>query len=207
MKLPGPICFFTGLLPIDLGTLCRNASPLPAPTGVKPPKARNTPQFAYRGLLFPLEHRPVLSYRTGGRRFGARRAGGTRKHAGIDLIAPVGTPIQAVADGTVIQFYLFYLGSYAVEVNHGNFICRYCEVQDPSEQIDMGGKVQRGQVIAKVGSLEGSSRSMLHLEMYCSTASPRKSPLTIKSNPPFQRRKDLIDPTPSMDAATTEKIK
>jgi hypothetical protein len=39
---------------------------------------------------------------------------------------------------------------------------------------------------------------MLHFEMYDNSAT---GPLTNRRNPPFQRRSDLIDPTPYLDAA------
>jgi murein DD-endopeptidase MepM/ murein hydrolase activator NlpD len=38
-----------------------------------------------------------------GARFGMVRNGGTRAHQGVDLYAPVGTPIFAVADGQIVQ--------------------------------------------------------------------------------------------------------
>ena len=62
-------------------------------------------------MPFPLAKVPELSFKTAGRKFGAPRDGGKRKHAGCDLIAPLGTEIFAVEDGVVIQDSLpFYTG-------------------------------------------------------------------------------------------------
>jgi murein DD-endopeptidase MepM/ murein hydrolase activator NlpD len=52
---------------------------------------------------FPLPFRPKEDYHTGGRKFGAGREGGGRKHATCDLIAPKGTEIYAVEDGEVVR--------------------------------------------------------------------------------------------------------
>ena len=66
-----------------------------------------------------------------------------------------------------------------------------------------GKKVTAGQPIARMGKMFTSA--MLHLEMYSGEAS---GPLTQRNqapskkfgaNTPFQRRKDLIDPTPFLD--------
>jgi murein DD-endopeptidase MepM/ murein hydrolase activator NlpD len=124
------------------------------------------------GLLFPLEERPQVSYKSGGRNFGANRAGG-RKHAGIDLYAPVGTPVRAMADGKVLQVYQFYLGTWVIEVDHGSFIARYGEVKQTNIRVKVNEEVTRGQVLGQVGKLQGLKASMLHLEMYSSTKSPK----------------------------------
>ena len=51
--------------------------------------------------VFPLHQRPSIDFESGARFFGARRSGGKRKHAGCDLLMPVGTPVLAMADGTL----------------------------------------------------------------------------------------------------------
>ena len=72
-------------------------------------------------FIFPLRQRPVSSYHDGGRKFGARRSNGTRKHAGCDLIAPRGTEVLAMDSGKVIRGpYHFYSGAYALEIRHSN---------------------------------------------------------------------------------------
>ena len=162
-------------------------------------------QRTLSGMLFPLPQRPSESYKSGARRFGSKRARG-RRHAGIDLYAPVGTPVRALADGKVLQVYLFYLGTMAIEVDHGSFIARYGELQGGSVQVRIDSRIDRGQKLGEVGKLKGLDFSMLHLEFYGTAESPSLEGrgLTQKSNPPFQRRNDLIDPTPSIDLASME---
>lgn len=149
---------------------------------------------------FPLRSVPTLSYRTGPRRFGAPRDGGVRLHAGCDLIAPQGTEVLAVEDGVVtLGPYAFYRGTYAIEVRHANFVARYCEISDTAEDVAVGTPVKKGDVIAFVGRMRVSS--MLHFEMYSGTGT---GPLTQRDRSPYQRRSDLIDPTPYLDQWAAE---
>jgi murein DD-endopeptidase MepM/ murein hydrolase activator NlpD len=150
-------------------------------------------------LLFPLFQRPADSYKTSPRHFGSGRSGG-RKHAGCDLYAPVGTAIRAMAQGTIrIAPYDFYGGTWAIEVDHGTFVARYGEVKPNSvKALKAGATVLPGQVIAEVGKLNNYHKSMLHLELYAGTAS---GGLTVRGNPPYQRRADLFNPTTWLDAA------
>lgn len=150
-------------------------------------------------MLFPLPFRPPESYHEPPRSFAAPRDGGNRSHAGCDLYAPVGTPVLAVADGTVLNVYAFYLGTWAVEVDHGAFVARYGEVtKKVAPGVRTGEAVGAGQALGEVGRLDGLAASMLHFEMYDGTAT---GPLTRRDRPPFMRRSDLIDPTPHLDVA------
>lgn len=168
------------------------ATPPPAPS---PPTPGGAIGVTFR---FPLRSRPSLSYKTGGRYFGAPRSSG-RLHAGCDLIAPAGTEILAVADGVLGASYAFYSGTDALEVTHtGGFVVRYGEISGLASGLRRGSSVTRGQLIAYVGRLASGS-SMLHFELYRGTSS---GGLTVRSNPPYQRRADLVDPTSHLDAAT-----
>lgn len=147
-------------------------------------------------LYFPFWNKPALNFRTGARYFGARRSGGRRQHAGVDLIAPFGTKIRAIADGVVVQSpYYFYEGTNALEIRHpGIGVVRYGEISIvKAVKLKAGEQVKAGQLIAYVGRLNSGS-SMLHFELY-SGASTSKGSLTVRGNPPYQRRKDLMNPT------------
>jgi murein DD-endopeptidase MepM/ murein hydrolase activator NlpD len=146
-------------------------------------------------FYFPLDFVPKHDYHTGGRRFGASRSEGTRKHAGCDLIAPEGTKIYAVHDGTIVRGpYHFYHGTHAIEVDHGDFTVRYCEIKKVAQGLRVGSQIAAGQVIAYVGKMYHSS--MLHFEIYSGVAS---GALTQPNNSPYRRRSDLKDPTPYLD--------
>ncbi|WP_161988421.1 M23 family metallopeptidase [Elioraea sp. Yellowstone] len=158
--------------------------------------------------VFPFRARPQASWHDSPRRFGARRANG-RLHAGCDLYVPHGTEILAAADGVITRFAFFALNSTltqkvsAMEILHaGGWIGRYCEIANTLPAgLKAGSAVKAGQVIAFVGPLMDVldvPSDMLHFEMYAGTASGSLSDF---GRPPFMRRKDLIDPTPYLDAA------
>lgn len=176
----------------------QNAKPVTLQTRAKETKK------VISGLLYPLAIKATADYHDGARRFGSRRAKG-RKHAGIDLYAPAGTVVRAMSDGKVINVYAFYCGTWAIEIDHGSFIARYGEI-DPDQNkifVDKGDTVKRGEQIAVVGVLIGIKvpSNMLHLELYASTS---HASLTEKGSPPYQRRNDLFDPTPSIDKASMQ---
>lgn len=164
------------------------------------------PSDGERKFFFPLSPVPKDSWTVPPRCYGSRRAKGARAHAGCDLYAPIGTVVHAITDGTVVRGPVpFYAGTYSVEIDHGDFLARYGEVQGEAF-VRQGDHVKAGQPIAKVGRLVGISvpSAMLHLELYDKSA---HGPLTVpaaqsartKDGRPFLRRKDLIDPQPRLE--------
>lgn len=160
--------------------------------------------------VFPFRIRPKDSWHESPRRFGARRANG-RLHAGCDLYFPQGTEILAAADGVITRFDFFALNSTltkkvsAMEIVHeGGWTGRYCEIANALPPgLKVGSTVKAGQVIAFVGHLMdvlNVPSDMLHFEMY---EGGQGKPLSDFARPPFMRRKDLIDPTPYLDAAAS----
>lgn len=156
--------------------------------------------------IFPLSFRPTLGFHkgSGGRWFGSSRNEG-RKHAACDLIARKGTPIYAVADGLVLDKEYFYMGTYVLVVHHGFCVVRYGEIDKKlAEGTQVGFPVLEGQHIANVGLLSSGS-SMLHFEMYLGTEvgyyTQRSNKKNYKYVTPnnYQRRSDLLDPTPYLE--------
>lgn len=93
-----------------------------------------------------------------GRRWG-------RMHKGIDIAGPVGTPINAAADGTVIAAG-WNSGGYGnlVEVRHSDgTTTRYGHNSRVS--VGIGQTVRQGQQLAEMGSTGHSTGSHLHFEI------------------------------------------
>jgi peptidoglycan hydrolase-like protein with peptidoglycan-binding domain len=147
--------------------------------------------------VFPLVGGSVSPYGSY-RHFGARRSGGSRAHAGVDLI-PLrgpGSQVRAMTSGTVTAYYYFYGGTYALEVkNDDGTIARYGEV---SSSLRTGARVYTGQVIGTIPRNTGGSY-MLHLEVFKGTTSGsltnrNNSTYWYVPNRRYQRRADLLDP-------------
>ncbi len=103
--------------------------------------------------------RPVTGTITS--RFG-RRSGG--QHTGLDIANSTGTPIKAVASGTVI--YSGYKGSYGrmVVIAHNASVQTYY-AHCSRLYVSVGQTVNQGDIIASVGSTGNSTGPHLHLEI------------------------------------------
>jgi murein DD-endopeptidase MepM/ murein hydrolase activator NlpD len=123
--------------------------------------------------------------------FGAPRNGNSRRHAGVDLypVNGAGTPVRAVRYGKVIRTAPFYTRrngeiTYAVLVDHVEFVLNYAELRAPA--LRAGHIVKQGQAIGLV-----SGTKQLHLELYLPGTDNWAS--WYDSKPP-----NLLDPTDMM---------
>jgi|GEM_PF-3955221 len=147
--------------------------------------------------IFPLWIRPTASWKDGPRYFGSSRSGG-RKHAGVDLYAPFGSKIRAVADGVIIQRpYPFYDGTNALEVFHAGIgVVRYGEISSSKTvAVRAGQKVKCGEHIAYVGLLDSLRMSMIHFELFGEKARGQ----SLSGGGPYRRNPALKDPTSFID--------
>jgi murein DD-endopeptidase MepM/ murein hydrolase activator NlpD len=90
--------------------------------------------------------------------------GGRRRHTGIDLAAPTGTPVYATADGIIgrADWYSSY-GLY-ISINHGaSMETRYAHLSRLA--VAAGDNVKKGDLIGYVGSTGRSTGPHLHYEV------------------------------------------
>lgn len=109
-----------------------------------------------------LAQKPVTGTITS--RFGSRESIRSYPHNGLDIAAPYGTKIKAAASGTVT--FSGYNGSYGnlVVVDCGSGVEIYyghCS----KLLVDVGDKVEAGDIIGEVGSTGNSTGNHLHFEI------------------------------------------
>jgi murein DD-endopeptidase MepM/ murein hydrolase activator NlpD len=91
-----------------------------------------------------------------------------KKHNGIDYKAKMNTPVVAIADGTVRKVHLYHeagkgYGKFII-IDHANrFSSLYAQLN--AYKVNEGDKVNKGDVIALVGSSGLSTGPHLHLEL------------------------------------------
>lgn len=91
---------------------------------------------------------------------------GGRKHEGIDINMPVGTPILAIADGVVIKSQKTSSGDAGIWVglkHNSGWVSRYMHLSKAS--VEVGQPVRKGQAIGLSGDTGLSSAPHLHLDL------------------------------------------
>jgi murein DD-endopeptidase MepM/ murein hydrolase activator NlpD len=89
-----------------------------------------------------------------------------RNHNGVDIAAPLGTPIHAAAAGTVIEARPASGYGNLITIDHGGgIVTRYAHMRASSIIVDVGQQVEAGQQIAGVGNEGGSTGPHLHFEV------------------------------------------
>jgi peptidoglycan LD-endopeptidase LytH len=96
--------------------------------------------------------------------WGAPRDGGRRRHQGIDLLAPAGTPLVAVADGTITRASNRDRGRGGITLwlrdRRGT---EYYYAHNQRNLAHAGQRVRAGQVVALVGATGNARGGPPHL--------------------------------------------
>ena len=149
--------------------------PIAATQDIAPPKAAANemriegpaPEF---NLQFPLPHyRREDVHDT----FHARRGEG--EHEAIDLLAPKGTPVFAVDNGRITKLFLSKPGGITIyQFNPEETHCYYyAHLDGYTEDLKVGDKVRRGDIIAFVGNT-GNAGPVPHLHFAIFKLGPEK---------------------------------
>ena len=125
------------------------------------PRGRTTEKML---LKKPLKARPRLSSPFGRRRHPILQY--EIFHKGVDLAVPKNTPVMAAADGTIEI--IGRKGSYGkyIRIGHkGGYQSAYAHLNGYRQDLKVGSKVKRGEVIAYVGTTGRSTGPHLHFEV------------------------------------------
>lgn len=102
-------------------------------------------------------------------RFGKRFhpvLGRQKMHHGVDYGAPIGTPIQAVADGTVTYAGWKGANGKLIALRHaGGYVTYYAHLSKIDSDVRVGQRVKKKDVIGRVGNTGRSTGPHLHFGM------------------------------------------
>ena len=112
-----------------------------------------------------------------------------RPHHGVDYAAPMGTPVRAVADGTVTKKSYDKAAGNMLKIKHpGNLSSGYLHLRGFAKGIKVGARVSQGQVIGYVGSTGRSTGP--HLDFRLWKGSTPINPLKVPQKPTEPISKD-----------------
>ena len=105
-----------------------------------------------------------------------QQARGERKHEAIDIVAPRGTPVQAVVSGTIRKLFLSKPGGKTIYLfdEREQYCYYYGHLDGYVESLREGQHVKAGQVIGYVGSTGNADPRVPHLHMAVTELGPLK---------------------------------
>ncbi len=93
--------------------------------------------------------------------------GTVRPHTGVDYAAPMGTPVMALGDGTVISASYAGGGGKTVKIRHNSiYTTGYLHLSKYGKGIKAGARVHQGQIIGYVGSTGTSTGPHLDFRVW-----------------------------------------
>jgi murein DD-endopeptidase MepM/ murein hydrolase activator NlpD len=125
-------------------------------------------------VQWPIDPRTAISSPFGPRI--APCAGCSTLHRGVDLVPGEGTPIHAIADGTVVEAGFFgELGQHVMVrhvVNGTTVTSVYGHMLAGSATVTVGQRVTRGELLGNVGSTGESTGAHLHFGILDAAGTP-----------------------------------
>ena len=105
-----------------------------------------------------------------------------RAHTGVDYAAPSGTPVMSIGQGTVIEKGYKGGGGNTVKIRHNSvYTTAYLHLSKYGKDINVGARVEQGQIIGYVGSTGLSTGP--HLDFRVWKNGTAINPLTMEAPP------------------------
>lgn len=148
----------------------------PKGTSLKKAFSRYPIKFSHISSTFALSrYHPILHYK--------------RAHKGIDLAAPIGTPIQATGDGiiTIIDRHNGY--GNMIKIKHDKtYSTIYGHMLKFQKGLSKGSKVKRGQVIGYVGQTGLATGPHCHYELHVNNQPRNPTTISLPTAAPISSR-------------------
>jgi peptidoglycan LD-endopeptidase LytH len=149
---------------------------VPAPTsgrtGIIPKTAPEAKDLDARNLAIPVQGiAPDKLVRS----FHETRSG-SRDHEAIDILAPTGTPVIAVEDGTIAKLFVSKAGGITIyQFDPGRqYSYYYAHLDRYADGLKEGATVHRGQVLGYVGTSGNAPKNTPHLHFAVFRLTPEK---------------------------------
>jgi murein DD-endopeptidase MepM/ murein hydrolase activator NlpD len=166
--------------------------------------------------VFPLSKKNETYKTNASLKFDAPRSNGTRKHAGVDLAIGAGSPVYAIAGGTVIEaantgFLVrddkpINVGVVSIkhnvrikigETEYDEFVVRYGEVD--TVKISVNNPVDEGAQIASIAK-QADEGTQLHVELYLGNQGITSSSKFRSDKKPYMRAFTPTDPAAFLES-------
>jgi murein DD-endopeptidase MepM/ murein hydrolase activator NlpD len=138
-----------------------------------PPSGKSTSKVVSKLLVYPVAGNK--SYIKD--KWGASRAGGLRKHKGIDIHARRGTPVVAICDGVIVDRDHTLIGGKTLwlKSSRNSWTAYYAHLD--RQLVKEGQVVRKGQVIGTVGNTGNARTTPSHLHFGVSQGKKWVNPL------------------------------
>jgi len=172
MPVPAPADPATLVAPTPAGPAAMASSAAPATPPAPSPALTVSPPADGSALLLPVQGITAAQLQD---TFTDARSEG-RVHDAIDILARAGTPVLAVADGTIEKLFNSERGGLTVyQFEPGGRYCYYyAHLERYADGLAEKQTVTRGQVIGYVGSTGNASPEAPHLHFEIHTLGPEK---------------------------------
>jgi peptidoglycan LD-endopeptidase LytH len=132
-----------------------------------------TAELRRRDLRLPLERVDVNAMKG---QFSERRAGGSRGHEAVDLLAPRYTPILAVEDGTIAKLFNSKAGGTTIYQfdREGRFCYYYAHLESYASGLRENQHVSLGETIGYVGTSGNAPKNTPHLHFAIFELTPER---------------------------------